>query len=99
TRALSPLSPYTTLFRSGLRARLHQLDSDRGDPGPGLALDLPSAGAADAPGWYRLLPPGARQPAVGADPGARLSRGEGGEAGGPRSEEHTSELQSRFDLV
>src|SRR5207249_9807176 len=34
-----------------------------------------------------------------AGPGTRHARGRGGHARGARSEEHTSELQSRFDLV
>src|SRR5207249_5870192 len=84
--------PYTTLFRSSPRATLARL---RGrERGGGRTRDLGGcvggrAGArsrrAPRPGrrGHRLLRPDGR--------GEILHRG--------RSEEHTSELQSRFDLV
>src|SRR3712207_6948052 len=74
----STLFPYTTLFRSGVRAVLEQLGHDAGDVRRGHRR------AAD-----------------------RVERGDVGQAravarvepGGARSEEHTSELQSRQYLV
>src|SRR5690349_22723971 len=83
----STLFPYTTLFRS-----------DRPD-----ARDL-AAPAAPSPGGS------GRERAAGGPPEHRLARHDDGAARrgaparpprgpGPRSEEHTSELQSRRDLV
>src|SRR5699024_12276288 len=84
-----PLFPYTTLFRSP---------------------DLRKCGCdvAGCPGGRRrcLLPRpargrrGAGAVGVGRPGGAgRRRTGVAGRAAGARSEEHTSELQSRFDLV
>src|SRR2546429_6791469 len=81
----STLFPYTTLFRSALRGL------------PGLR-HRPLLGGRNLPGHRRLLPV----------PVASWSLGEAGGAGLPggarrllprRSEEHTSELQSRLHLV
>src|SRR5690606_40573229 len=83
----SPLFPYTTLFRSGVRpGPPHGREAP---PGPSVCASGPSARRA------RALPPGSvpdrirpgRLPA----PVGRVIRG--------RSEEHTSELQSRENLV
>src|SRR3712207_7536687 len=81
----STLFPYTTLFRSG---------------GPGL----PGGGRGAAGGARPGQPAGpeagggARGPGEGAPAGGRPPAGGGGGAA-PRSEEHTSELQSRQYLV
>src|SRR3712207_8401032 len=81
----STLFPYTTLFRS---------------QGPGVAAGPdhpprrrpPHAAGAEGPGRGRPRPRAARRP-PGRPAEARSL------AGGPRSEEHTSELQSRQYLV
>src|SRR5690349_23712737 len=82
----SALFPYTTLFRSGLR-ECHQ--------SPGR---LPEVGAVGPPGGEGPAAPGradpALQPALPPEPGRRE-----GPAQAARSEEHTSELQSRRDIV
>src|SRR3712207_7928180 len=83
----STLFPYTTLFRSG--AARQPLRAQRGprrakQPGrPAPARPEPAAGRADEP----------REDGGGCDGGL------GGRGRGPRSEEHTSELQSRQYLV
>src|SRR5699024_12782636 len=85
-----PLCPYTTLFRSH---RPHGRDQPH--PGP---YRRPLAGPHGPPGREegRTHPPGRRM----AHPRPRL-RGRPHRTAGQehRSEEHTSELQSRFDLV
>src|SRR3712207_7794437 len=81
----STLFPYTTLFRSG---------------GGGHARRRRRAGGGAVPGQRRL-------PAVLPGPGGRRAEGAlaaghrlgGAGAGDRRSEEHTSELQSRQYLV
>src|SRR5438067_8387250 len=82
----SPLFPYTTLFRSCLRAQA-------GDPDPRLAK-------RDRQRRHGLLAGRELKLAIG---GAEVGNAGGeGDRSGPldrRSEEHTSELQSRFDLV
>src|SRR5438105_8458240 len=83
------LFPYTTLFRSHRRGR-------RGHGG--LRHPVPDAAAAAAP---------AAEPLGGEARGGRERQRVAGRAksvrpaapGGGRSEEHTSELQSRVDLV
>src|SRR5207249_10905252 len=84
-----PLFPYTTLFRFTARAvRSHPLPARRAT----------AAGVGPAPGAYsgdvHPAPPregsGAGRGNRGRPPLRRSRR---------RSEEHTSELQSRFDLV
>src|SRR5207247_4232210 len=82
----SPLFPYTTLFRSDLEA----------DPVPAQArapLERPSRGRGDAE-------PGAATE-VTFDASGRILRDNvyGTVDEDVRSEEHTSELQSRVDLV
>src|SRR5437868_7999421 len=81
----SPLFPYTTLFRSQIRDRL---------PEQGLAAEFHAEGP-DLPRVDLVLGPAVQvvnrtraAHQVAGDPGHHL-----------RSEEHTSELQSRFDLV
>src|SRR3712207_8902274 len=81
----STLFPYTTLFRSGV---------DRGLPGLLFSLRLRSGGAEERPAGH---PAG-----VGGHPADRTAGTAGNRAGSPagaRSEEHTSELQSRQYLV
>src|SRR5207249_10997579 len=81
---LSPLFPYTTLFRSS-----------RGLPffclGPSLR---PSAASDSRRGAARRRPQ-----IVAVHPGDHLDRDLLRARLAARSEEHTSELQSRFDLV
>src|SRR5207249_11885609 len=95
----STLYPYTTLFRS-----LHQM-KERRRPALAAALrlrvELRQNGAALGVGRRQEI-------AAESGPGARVHVGEPLEELGPlvvrgpfreqRSEEHTSELQSRFDL-
>src|SRR5207249_11587132 len=96
---LSTLFPYTTLFRSAAgrvppAPRRHQgtgsQDGSQGpEPGPaGIEALAQTAQDPEVPGG----PPPPPHP-----PGTPRG-GEGGRRLG-RSEEHTSELQSRFDLV
>src|SRR5699024_12602789 len=86
---IPPLFPYTTLFRSGL---------DRG---------LVRIGGGEAVGVQSVA---AQEDHLGMETAERIDGGgtDGGTGGGAhparqhvdvRSEEHTSELQSRFDLV
>src|SRR5438067_9235206 len=79
----STLFPYTTLFRSG----------------GGLVVVLPGVGHRDMAHQV----PFHQAPDVGGDVALGLLEGlrdlVEGERSVPRSEEHTSELQSRFDLV
>src|SRR5438067_10745611 len=81
----STLFPYTTLFRSGEARRVTLVRFFRADG----TLDK----EVDAPPGQRLLDVAwsAREPLEGACEGVM--------ACSTRSEEHTSELQSRFDLV
>src|SRR5699024_12041881 len=89
----APLLPYTTLFRSD-GAELIVLDPPRSGAGAEVARAV--AAAARGPVIH-----------IGCDPAAfardlGLYRREGMAVQGLRafrSEEHTSELQSRFDLV
>src|SRR5206468_12565882 len=92
----STLFPYTTLFRSGRKARVVQLGSvvrlrsgtvQRIGVGL-LCRPVRMAVATRAVGTLMAITVG-------------LHRGTAGRAssGTPRSEEHTSELQSRSDLV
>src|SRR5688572_32161742 len=89
---LCTILPYTTLFRS-LGAKL-----DAGDEGNGRE-DQQGAGAFSGPIARQS---GGLKRAVGVDPGddrqsiADLVEGDGND---PRSEEHTSELQSQSNLV
>src|SRR5207249_9350415 len=87
-----PPFPYTTLFRS-LEAALGgeqiahglALIDDVGDRGRDLVVEPAGVVEPDALGPHR-------------DGHRRAGRGRA-RGGGDRSEEHTSELQSRFDLV
>src|SRR5690606_41400802 len=88
----SPLFPYTTLFRSLHLRRIHHFD----------AVDHLILFVLD--GLFRVFPVDCNQ-IVGFVGGSvdlqklrRFLRVVGGEEG-PRSEEHTSELQSRENLV
>src|SRR5204862_6086747 len=89
----SSLFPYTTLFRSQLiqqlSARVRDLES-RAAQGTPLAAGKRSATAAAA---------AAPLTAAAAQPGAPAATQPGWAAAAVRSEEHTSELQSRRDLV
>src|SRR5207248_11493240 len=85
----SPLFPYTTLFRSH---RVHAVDADL------VRAEL---------GGHRLRHEDDRalRAVVDGEPRPRPHPGGGGDvydratAAAPRSEEHTSELQSPYDLV
>src|SRR5260221_8248216 len=79
----STLFPYTTLFRSHPPPEQHEGDRHR-EPGGGRDRRMAPAGRPDR---GRGPPAAGRRAAIG-DP-----------AGGERSEEHTSELQSHSDLV
>src|SRR2546430_4232986 len=86
----STLFPYTTLFRSRRRQKIHPVLQVRAHPGGWQASGGPLAGRAQV-GPVTVLLAGlmacAHAPA-------------GGEAEvGRRSEEHTSELQSQSNLV
>src|SRR3712207_8419387 len=84
----SPLFPYTTLFRSApdlLRLR------DRAPLGDGVPDEADGHRAHDEEHEGGADP--AREPVRQLNPPVRQARGE------PRSEEHTSELQSRQYLV
>src|SRR3712207_8321435 len=81
----STLFPYTTLFRSPARARLGGQDRRRQEARPLLRR-------ADRPRAAALV--GVPHPRCGVEEGADRLR-----LGRPRSEEHTSELQSRQYLV
>src|SRR3712207_7991331 len=81
----STLFPYTTLFRSRL---LRQHAGPARPPGGGPHLERAAgAGARGDAGGVRSPGPAVRAPGGGAGGGAQ------------RSEEHTSELQSRQYLV
>src|SRR5207249_5802912 len=93
------LFPYTTLFRSPGRRRRRR----RGPPRPRSGR-APLRGHGAAAGLIAFMTPQAHtlwvslllhSPGDGHAPRRAGPRA----ADGPRSEEHTSELQSRFDLV
>src|SRR2546429_3700750 len=89
----SPLFPYTTLFRSRLGADAPLQLRDRLDPRPAFLRLLPQRQqfrrGQDDPLERIVLPPS-----------ELLALWEEAEEGGSwRSEEHTSELQSRLHLV
>src|SRR3712207_7081832 len=86
----STLFPYTTLFRSASPVRAPSRE-DVDDPAPGTRTVRRRARAGG--------PDERREgvPARGCGRGSDL--GIAGPTGGPRSEEHTSELQSRQYLV
>src|SRR5687768_17705484 len=81
----SPLFPYTTLFRSG-RAESGELEA------------IVEQAIADNPDAVEKIKAGKGQ-AIGAIVGAVMRETKGRADGGERSEEHTSELQSRLHLV
>src|SRR3712207_8787506 len=81
----STLFPYTTLFRSGPDAVGRRL-------GVGVARVEDAAAAVGVPG-------GAERELGAGRPGQRQQAGPGQRRQGQRSEEHTSELQSRQYLV
>src|SRR5207249_11101697 len=81
----STLFPYTTLFRSGEQGLQPVARAPGETPQPGFQ-PLVTGGAAGGLGARLLVP---------VEPQVR----HGVEIGLVRSEEHTSELQSRFDLV
>src|SRR5207247_11191330 len=93
----SPPFPYTTLFRSRLRAALTPLAAGCFGLGPcsyhlycpaALGLASFASDAPDATGTRRVWP---RE--------GNVLRGGNRRRGRARSEEHTSELQSRVELV
>src|SRR5690606_39907276 len=79
----SPLFPYTALFRSS---------TPHGPATPG-----PSRPAAGPGSWRRSRGSSCARPSAHGNPKPRRERPRG--RPGPRSEEHTSELQSRENLV
>src|SRR5207249_6379738 len=96
-----PLSSFPTRRSSDLAAaalsprrvaRAAHAGDDRARPSRGLSADERRV-TAGARGRAR------RARANRANPGSPPPAREGREPGLPRSEEHTSELQSRFDLV
>src|SRR5438067_5136104 len=85
----SPLFPYTTLFRSIIVLAVPNRDPHRGGQAPdgdSLAHQLLGSLLGVFEGDVEKVR--LRRPGVQTDPAQRF-----------RSEEHTSELQSRFDLV
>src|SRR5207249_8398386 len=93
----SPLFPYTTLFRSHVDARDVVLKLDL-RPLAGDVLMFRVDKALDV--FQRLLGDRVlRRYATGAQHPGEGDAGDAGRLEGARSEEHTSELQSRFDLV
>src|SRR5207249_11181655 len=86
----SPLFPYTTLFRSQVDAEQLPEGGQRGAKRPGAAVGRFERDADPVGGG------GAHQ-TLGATLGDPAR--ERAHQLGVRSEEHTSELQSRFDLV
>src|SRR5699024_12040232 len=83
----STLLPYTTLFRSWHRWPAR---SGPGRPGPATAW-CPAPRARRIRRSYRVSGRSRASGGIGIDQGDQLGQG--------RSEEHTSELQSRFDIV
>src|SRR2546428_10201302 len=81
----STLFPYTTLFRSGVEREKRLLR------GVDQRYPRPAGGLVGGPGQRAVQ--GLGTPCAEMDPGPRLRRSV------QRSEEHTSELQSRSDLV
>src|SRR5699024_11549716 len=86
------LSPYTTLFRSGPRPC-----SPRG--GEGKADPLLFGDEGGHPGQCRVPVDGQLVGRIRVDVVEEAELGRTTAQVGLRSEEHTSELQSRFDLV
>src|SRR3712207_7154529 len=79
----STLFPYTTLFRSSPRAPVLDVHLDVLAGLPGGGVGVGSLGQVEAAGHH----------------GRQVETGAGQETQGLRSEEHTSELQSRQYLV
>src|SRR5207249_11204690 len=86
-RSQSPLFPYTPLFRSRPRRAVSR------SPGPVRAAHARKSRRRGGSAAGRFRP---RLSLAGA---LRRSRAIGADESVLRSEEHTSELQSRFDLV
>src|SRR5205823_13395611 len=92
-----PLFPYTTLFRSKLRSRRVPRQSERRDDAErerDPAAILGSQVAVAGPPVDRVF-----DEALDPEPGRREGGDDLTERPGPRSEEHTSELQSLAYLV
>src|SRR5207249_10371979 len=88
-----PLFPYTTLFRSNTNVVRYRVTPDRRavDPRTASRILFVEQPYSNHNGGHLLF---------GPDSMLYIPLGDGGSAGDPhRSEEHTSELQSRFDLV
>src|SRR5207249_11949686 len=95
---MSTLFPYTTLFRSLDHVEVAADEEPLGEEGNGQRQDRQPAR------HERLVEIRALRTARGLllldlHGLSRLTRGHGDGPGRARSEEHTSELQSRFDLV
>src|SRR5206468_4693569 len=95
----SPLFPYTTLFRSRAAADRGAVGSPRGRSPAFHRSSISRKGAASAPPYSGASSAGQAKSAplvlsIAAGASARAVL-----APGSRSEEHTSELQSRSDLV
>src|SRR3712207_9040655 len=92
----STLFPYTTLFRSGQRRRSPHVEPlERGADERGQAAMESELGADRARERARAR----AVVAIGAAPVVEMSAAEAAERQPRRSEEHTSELQSRQYLV
>src|SRR5699024_12284339 len=90
----SPLVPYTTLFRS------HACSDHRSLGGKPSRSTAPIAGRSETSAVRMIMVAPAQR--AGSGPAAVEGRSAGPTCVGrarSRSEEHTSELQSRFDLV
>src|SRR5207248_9689713 len=94
----STLFPYTTLFRSSRRpVAAGPRSGDRSGGVPG-APDLREPEGALSPGGAAVVSQG-RKPLVGIRNKSKKPRRGDGDRRPSRSEEHTSELQSPYDLV
>src|SRR5207247_7381569 len=92
----SPLSPYTTLFRSQLA---HGVEQVRFEPAGRCALVDGRRVQLAARAFALHVRSHLRVHEHAGPPPVRLGEEREGHQGLSRSEEHTSELQSRVDLV
>src|SRR5690606_40821544 len=95
----SPLFPYTTLFRSGVARAALRAPARAAATGPCRVLPRPPLRRRPGPPPRAGLGRRRARPGVGTLAPRPRPRGPAGGHGFPRSEEHTSELQSRENLV